>query len=688
MEAKEKIKFLTEQLNEHTRRYYVDSNPIISDYQFDMLMKELEELEKQYPEYRLPESPTQRVGGETTEKFNQIKHEIPMISLGNTYNEEEVREFDGRIKKSVHENYEYVCELKYDGLAISLLYEDGVLMHAITRGDGISGDEVTANIKTIGSIPLKLIGDYPSKLCVRGEVIMPHKSFQRLNEDKLDAGEQPFANPRNAASGTLKLQNSGEVARRGLDFKPYTVIAGNLAATNHYDSLKLAAKWGFKTSNYIVKCPDIDEVFNFINYWSENRKNLDFDIDGIVIKVNDFDLQEQLGTTVKVPRWAIAYKFKAESACTELLSVVFQVGRTGAITPVANLTPVQLAGTTVRRASLHNADIIKELDLHEHDFVYVEKGGDIIPKITGVNFDSRKKDSKPVIFPTYCPVCGTKLIRNEGEAAHYCPNENNCIPQIKGKIEHFISRKAMDIDSFGEETVSLLVDKGKIANIADIYKLTYNDIYGIEKIIIDENNNVSRKISLKEKSTETLLKSIENSKKRQFYHVLFALGIRHIGETTSKKLVKYYHSIDNLRKAGFEDLVSHEEIGEILAKAIIDYFADSKNIAIIDSLRSYGLKFDDSKITEQYSLFTEELPNVNPIFSLDGKTFVISGVFEKFSREEMKELIEKFGGKNATSVSKSTDYLVAGNNMGPAKRQKAEELGINIISEDELFEKK
>ena len=681
-EIKRKIQELSDKLNYHNTRYYVDSNPIISDYDFDMMMKELEAIEKDYPQFKLPDSPTQRVGGDITSKFKQVEHQIPMISLANTYNEGEVTDFDNRLRKSISEDFEYVCELKYDGLAISLIYENGILVRAITRGDGIIGDDVTANIKTIRTIPLKLIGDYPANLCVRGEIILPHSSFQKLNEEREEAGEQTFANPRNAASGTIKLQSSNEVAHRKLDFKLYSVISNEINAPNHYESLNLAKSWGFKTSNLILKCSDIQSVFEFIDYWDIHRKELEFDTDGIVIKLNDFVLQERLGSTAKVPRWAIAYKFKAEAALSELLSVVYQVGRTGAITPVANLTPVQLAGTTVKRASLHNADIIAELDLHERDYVYVEKGGEIIPKITGVELSKRNADNNRIVFPEYCPSCSAKLSRNEGEAAHYCTNTKNCLPQIKGKIEHFISRKAMNIASMGEETVSLLVDKNIIKNIADIYTLKYEDIFGLEREFVDDENNTVRKISLQQKSTENLLQSIEESKNRAFHQVLFALGIRHIGETVSKKLVKYFKNIDNIIKADFDSLVSCDEIGDIIANSIISYFSDTDSIELVERLKSYGLSFSTEDSNSQ-STNSVDLSILK--IDLKGKSVVVSGVFKNFSRDGIKDFLELAGANVISSISSKTDYVIAGENMGPAKYEKANKLRVRILSEDEVF---
>ncbi len=680
---KEKINSLTKQLNYYTKKYYVDNDPVISDYRFDLMLKELEELEKEYPEYKLPESPTQRVGGDVNEKFEQINHEIPMISLANTYNKSEVLDFDNRVHKLIDRNFDYVCELKYDGLAISLIYKEGVLDKAITRGDGVRGDIVTDNIRTIKTIPLKLSGDYPSNLCIRGEIIMPHSSFNKLNDEKEEIGEKPFANPRNAASGTIKLLNPKEVARRNLDFKIYTVLSEDLKATTHYNSILLAKEWGFKISEYTKECSNIDEVIDYIEYLDEKREHLDYDTDGAVVKINQFDIQEMLGTTAKVPRWAIAYKYKTESASTKLLSIEFSVGRTGTITPVANLQPVRLAGTTVKRASLHNDDIIQALDLHYNDYVFVEKGGEIIPKITGVDIDKRDPNNNDkVVFPEYCPICNTKLVRAEGEAAHYCPNDSTCMPQVKGRIEHFISRKAMNIDSIGSETVALLVDKGLIKDVSDLYLLKYDDLYGLERTIEDNEGNKVRKISLQKKSTENILKAIEESKKMPFSNVLYALGIRHVGETVSKQLVNYFKDIDSLMNASVEDLMQIDEIGEVIANSVVDYLSNETHITIINRLREYGLNF---KVDESNSNldFIKNLPN--PTISLEGKNVVVSGVYSRVSRDEMKMLIGYYGGKVVSSVSSKTDYIIAGDKMGPSKLKKATELGIKIITEDEFF---
>lgn len=707
MNPQERIKILTEELNVHNHKYYVEDNPIISDYQFDMMMKELEALEAEYPQYKLPDSPTQRVGGEFTDKFEQYEHPIKMYSLANTYSEQEIIDFENRIHKALSDdligNVEYVCELKYDGLAISLYYEDGVLTHAVTRGDGLTGDDVTANVKTIRTIPLRLSGDYPDEVCIRGEVIMPHKSFAALNEERERNGLQLFANPRNAASGTLKLQDSSEVARRNLDFKPYNII-GDLPCKNHYDCMMQARLWGFKiaTGNFLCKCLNINELIGIVNYWDTERDKLNFDIDGIVIKVNDFDMQKMLGETAKFPRWAIAYKFKAETACTELLSVSYQVGRTGVVTPVANLDPIHLAGTTVKRASLHNYDYIQYLDLHLHDYVFVEKGGEIIPKVTGVNIDFRKSDAEKVVFPTICPECGSVLEKNEGEAGSYCTNDKSCPPQIKGRIEHFVSKKAMDIDSIGSETVNLLVDSGLVTNAADLYSLSYNQLFGLERVVTNELGEKERKISIKEKSAQNILNSIEQSKSRPFASVLFALGIRFVGEVSSKHLAKHFGDIDAIINANYDQLIECKEVGDIIANSILSYFADPDNILIINKLKEYGLKFSINKnIAKKKSGSTFEDPlglfsdyeddgstsnSFNLKIDITGKTLVVSGVFSNFSRDEIKQIIEEKGGKVTSSISKSTDYVIAGDNMGPSKRDKATSFGIPIISEYDLFD--
>ena len=670
-EAKIKIEQLSAELQKHNYNYYVLSQPTISDYDFDQKLKELEKLEQQFPKFKLPDSPTQRVGGEPTKDFKTVKHKYPMLSLANSYSQEEIREFDQRVRKLIGDEVEYVCELKYDGVAIGLTYVNGILSQAVTRGDGVEGDDVTNNVKTIRSIPLKLQGNYPGEMEIRGEIFLPLKGFEELNQKRLENGEAPFANPRNSASGTLKMQDPKIVAQRPLDCFLYYIPTKHQGFKSHYESLKYAEKLGFKISKNIALCKSIDEIFEFINDWDEGRKHLEYEIDGIVIKVNDLKKQQDLGFTAKSPRWAIAYKFKAERAETKLLSVDFQVGRTGAITPVANLEPVQLAGTTVKRASLHNADIIKNLDLHYNDTVFVEKGGEIIPKIVGVNKALREEDSEEVTFTNICPECGTTLQRLEGEAAHYCPNEDNCPPQIKGKLEHFISRKAMNIDSLGEGKIEMLFDHNLLKDVSDFYKLEYDQLIGLEKIIPASEGKKEKKLSFKQKTVENILNGIEESKKLGFEKVLFALGIRHVGETVAKKLTAHFKNIDSLAKASIEELVEVEEIGEKIAESLTAWFSKPEHIKIIESLRNSGLNF---KISE-----TKTKSNL-----LEGKSFVVSGIFENHSRDELKKLIEENGGKNISSISSKTNYILAGDKMGPAKKQKAEKLGIPIISEEDF----
>lgn len=674
-EAKAQIEKLVAELNEHNYRYYVLSAPVISDYAFDMKLKELERLEAEFPDLVSPESPTRRVGGEVTKTFRQVKHIYPMLSLGNTYSEQEVVDFIKRVDKLAGEEVEFICELKYDGVAIGLRYENGRLAMAVTRGDGEQGDDVTANIRTIRSIPLQLRGDgYPEKFEIRGEVIMTRDAFNKLNQAKVENGEQPFANPRNAASGSLKMQHSAEVARRNLDCLLYGINAENLPYDNHYDNIRECRKWGFKIPDYMAKCRTVDEIFGFINFWEKERRSLNFDIDGVVIKVNSYTQQQKLGFTAKSPRWAIAYKFMAESASTRLLSIDYQVGRTGAVTPVANLEPVQLAGTTVKRASLHNADIMKKLDVRTGDSVFVEKGGDIIPKITGVDFDRRDADAPETQFATHCPECGAGLVRTEGEAAFYCPNDTGCPPQIKGRLEHFISRKAMNIDSLGEGKIEMLYEKGLVRNVADLYRLKQDDLLGLEKVLPAADGKKERRISFREKTVEKILNGIADSKKAPFSRVLYALGIRYVGETVAKKLVNHFGNISDLQNADFETLIDVPEIGEKIAESILDYISDEEHRKIIDDLRQAGLSF------------TTNQKNTSAGGKLAGKTFVVSGVFRNFSRDEIKTAIEQHGGNVVGSVSGNTNYLVAGENMGPAKRAKAEKLGIEIISEEEFIQ--
>lgn len=680
-EAKARISELSKIIENHNYNYYILANPSISDYDFDMLMNELISLEQQFPDLLLPDSPTQRVGGDITKEFQTVKHRYPMLSLSNSYNIEEVKDFITRIKKTIEEDVEFVCELKFDGVSISLSYENGLFVKAVTRGDGTQGDDVTTNVKTIRTIPLRLKGEYPDFFEMRGEIIMPHNSFNAINAEREELGMQPFANPRNAAAGTIKLQDSKEVAKRKLDQYCYFMMMDDdkMIFKNHYESLVYAKKWGFNVSNYMAICNNVDDIEDFINYWDTKRKELTFDIDGIVIKVNDFKQREILGFTSKSPRWAIAYKFKAEEAHTRLLSVDFQVGRHGTITPVANLEAVQLAGTVVKRATLHNGDFIEQLDLHYNDIVSVEKGGEIIPKITSVDLSKRKNDSEKVIFIDRCPECGTPLIKAEGEAAWYCPNTLGCPPQIKGRIEHFISRKAMNIESLGEGKVEVLFDNKLIKDYSDLYDLSFDKLFGLEKSIVVEDENtlfnevVVRKVSFKEKTANNILDAIEKSKSVPFARVLFALGIKYVGETTAKLIAKSMGSIDNIINASIEELTEIEEVGEKIALSIKEFFNDRRNIEIIDRLKSAGLQFEQEKV----------VVNENQILS--GMSIVVSGVFATMSRDEIKQLIEEHGGKNVSSISKKTSFVVAGDKMGPEKRKKAESLGIEIKSEEDFL---
>lgn len=680
-EAKARISELSKIIENHNYNYYILANPSISDYDFDMLMNELISLEQQFPDLLLPDSPTQRVGGDITKEFQTVKHRYPMLSLSNSYNIEEVKDFITRIKKTIEEDVEFVCELKFDGVSISLSYENGLFVKAVTRGDGTQGDDVTTNVKTIRTIPLRLKGEYPDFFEMRGEIIMPHSSFNAINAEREELGMQPFANPRNAAAGTIKLQDSKEVAKRKLDQYCYFMMMDDdkMIFKNHYESLVYAKKWGFNVSNYMAICNNVDDIEDFINYWDTKRKELPFDIDGIVIKVDDFKQREILGFTSKSPRWAIAYKFKAEEAHTRLHSVDFQVGRHGTITPVANLEAVQLAGTVVKRATLHNGDFIEQLDLHYNDIVSVEKGGEIIPKITSVDLSKRKKDSEKVIFIDRCPECGTPLIKAEGEAAWYCPNTLGCPPQIKGRIEHFISRKAMNIESLGEGKVEVLFDNKLIKDYSDLYDLSFDKLFGLEKSIVVEDENtlfnevVVRKVSFKEKTANNILDAIEKSKYVPFARVLFALGIKYVGETTAKLIAKSMGSIDNIINASIEELTEIEEVGEKIALSIKEFFNDRHNIEIIDRLKSAGLQFEQEKV----------VVNENQILS--GMSIVVSGVFATMSRDEIKQLIEEHGGKNVSSISKKTSFVVAGDKMGPEKRKKAESLGIEIKSEEDFL---
>lgn len=662
MTPKERIDWLRAELHRHNYNYYVMNAPEITDKEFDDLMRELQDLEKEHPEYADENSPTMRVGSDLNKNFTQVAHKYPMLSLGNTYSESEVTDFYERVKKALNEDFEICCELKYDGTSISLTYEDGKLVRAVTRGDGEKGDDVTDNVKTIRTIPLVLHGDYPSTFEIRGEILMPWESFEALNRER-EAREEPlFANPRNAASGTLKSQNSSVVAARKLDAYLYYLLGEDLPADGHYECLQKAAQWGFKISEHMKKARTLQEVFDYINYWDTERKNLPVATDGIVLKVNSLRQQKNLGYTAKSPRWAIAYKFQAERALTRLNKVSYQVGRTGAITPVANLDPVQLSGTVVKRASLHNADIIEGLDLHIGDMVYVEKGGEIIPKITGVDTDARGiLLGEKVKFITRCPECGTPLVRFEGEAAHYCPNETACPPQIKGKIEHFISRRAMNIDGLGPETVDMFYRLKLIKDAADLYHLTVDDIKDLDR--------------MGQKSAENIVNGIAASRSVPFERVLFALGIRFVGETVAKKIARSFKSIDEVEQASLETLMSIDEIGEKIAQSIVSYFGNPLNRNLVERLKEAGLQFSRSE--EDLSGYTDKLA---------GQSIVISGVFEHHSRDEYKEMIERNGGKNVGSISSKTSFILAGANMGPAKLEKAQKLGIRIMSENEFLD--
>lgn len=660
-EAKERIERLRLEIEDHNKRYYVLNEPVISDFEYDLLINELVTLEKKYPEFDSDNSPTRRIGSdlELKKEFRQYEHIYPMLSLGNTYSEEELRDFDSRLKKSVAEIPEYVCELKYDGASVSITYKDGILFHALTRGDGTRGDDVTINIKTIKSIPLKLKGDnIPPLFVIRGEILMTRAVFNKLNEDREREGISPFANPRNAAAGTLKMLDPAVVASRKLDCLFYYLLGEELPFSTHHENMLTASGWGFMVPESMRLCKNINEVIDYIAFWEKERKNLPFDIDGVVIKVNSIKQQNDLGFTAKSPRWAIAFKYKAEQALTRLQSVSFQVGRTGTVTPVANLEPVFLGGTTVKRASLHNADQIFLLDLHYNDMVFVEKGGEIIPKIVGTDNSWRNEQSQKVLFPQTCPECGTMLVRNEGEANHFCPNYLHCPPQIKGRIEHYVSRKAMNIEGLGEETIDLLYNRGLIRTAADLYELKADQL-----AILDR---------LGDKSADNIITSINNSVNVPYHRVLFALGIRHVGETVAKTLAKEFKSIDELLSADYESLTNVHEIGPKIATSIIDFFRDEENITIIRRLKSSGIRFSREESDIKGGL-------------LEGKSIVISGVFSKHSRDEYKELIEMHGGKNTTSVSAGTSFLLAGENMGPAKKMKADKLGIKLLTEEEFL---
>jgi DNA ligase (NAD+) len=660
-EAKARILSLSAELNRHNDLYYIQAKPEISDQAFDFLLKELESLEAQFPDFALPNSPSKRVGGDITKKFESVRHEFPMLSLANTYSEEEIQEWAGRISKAGMEDLEFVCELKYDGVAIGLRYEMGELVRAVTRGDGEQGEDITANVRTIRTVPLSLKGDFPDKFEIRGEVFMPLAAFNNLNEAREEAGEERFANPRNTAAGTLKLQDSAVVATRGLDTFLYGVYGNDLPFQSHMDAVKVAGSWGFKIPSeahgYISSTNTIAGVMDFIHYWDEHRTELPFEIDGIVIKVNSYEHQRRLGFTAKSPRWATAFKFKAKQVQTRLLSVDYQVGRTGAITPVANLSPISLGGTTVKRASLHNADQIEKLDLHLEDLVCVEKGGEIIPKIVGLDLAKRLPNAIPVGFITHCPECHSLLVREEGEAQHFCPNQVSCPPQVIGRIQHFVSRKAMNIDGIGEETVAQLVNEGVITTLADLYDLTREPLLALDRMA--------------DKSVDNLLAGIEASKQVPFERVLFGLGIRFVGETVAKKLAYAFGTMDTLQIATFEELLAVDEIGERIANSLISFFKNQESLQLIARLKLHGLNMEVEKRALDSTV-------------LEGKTLVVSGVFDSFSRDELKHLIDINGGKNTGSVSAKTDFLVAGEGMGPSKLKKATDLGVTILSEEEF----
>jgi DNA ligase (NAD+) len=657
MNVEEKINELRTQLREHNYNYYVLDNPTISDYDFDVLLKELQELETTHPEFDDPNSPTHRVGGEVTKNFETVPHEFRMYSLDNSYSKEDLEDWEKRIKKMVDGEVQYTCELKYDGASMSLTYENGALAKAVTRGDGFQGDNVTANVKTIKSVPLQLQGDYPEKFEIRGEIVLPFEGFTKMNAERLANGEEPYRNPRNTASGSLKLQDSAEVAKRPLECLLYSIKGNNLPINTQFESLEKARQWGFKVPDVAKLAKSIDEVLEFVNYWDVHRHELPYETDGVVIKVNNLQQQEELGYTAKAPRWAMAYKFKAEQVSTKLEQITYQVGRTGAVTPVANLQAVELAGTIVKRASLHNADQIEKLDIREGDTVFVEKGGEIIPKIIGVDFTERDPNSLPTEYIKECPECNTPLTRTEGDAKHYCPNEEGCPPQIIGRIQHYISRKAMDIEGLGGETVSLLVNNGLINNYADLYLLKVEQIVPLERMA--------------QKSAENLVAGVAASKNIPFERVLFGLGIRYVGETVAKKLAKHFKSIDALMTASFDELISVDEIGDRIAESVIEFFSSEEHKETIQRLQEYGVQLKLSK---------EALANQTN--TLEGNTFVVSGVFHKVSRTELKKLIEDNGGKVSSSISGKTNFVVAGDNMGPSKRTKAENLGIEIISEE------
>ncbi len=675
---------LVSELKLHNYKYYVLSQPIISDYEFDQLLKQCEAIESLHPEWVQSDSPTQVVGGEVTKNFEQVKHTYPMMSLGNTYSAEELGEFDQRVRKAIGDDFTYVCELKFDGLAISISYENGKMIRAVTRGDGTQGDDVTANVKTIRSIPQQLHGNFPASFDIRGEIFMHKKTFERLNEslkkelieqgvDEDKIAERLYKNPRNFASGSLKMQDSKEVAKRSLDAFLYFVYTKENICETHAESLMLAESWGFQVSDHYQECTNLAEVLAFINKYESERHKLSYEIDGVVIKVNQYKHQEDLGFTAKIPKWAISYKYKAESALTQLLSVSYQVGRTGAITPVANLKPVQLAGTTVKRASLYNADEIERLDLHELDWVHVEKGGEIIPKITSVNAEKRDLFAQKINYIAVCPECGTQLIRKEGEAVHYCPNDSHCKPQLIGRLEHFVSRKAMNIDGLGAETVAALFQKNLIRTYADLYTLTYDQLNGLSFELEDPETGKIKKRSIKEKGAENIIQGIALSKTVPFERVLFALGIRMVGETVAKKLAQHFENVANLMQANAEQIAAVHEIGEKIAENVLRFFSDEENIAVVNRLQAYGLN-----LQMQYD------PSIQRSDALAGKSFLVSGTFS-MSRDDLKKLIENNGGRNVSAISKSLDYLIAGDKMGPEKLKKAADLNIPLISEQDFL---
>jgi DNA ligase (NAD+) len=662
MDVQNTIQSLREELNQHNYSYYVLDTPTITDFEFDQKLKQLQELEAQYPEFFDENSPSQRVGGTITKNFNTVIHDYRMYSLDNSYSKEDLIDWETRIHKALgNAPLQYTCELKYDGASISITYEDGKLKRAVTRGDGFQGDDVTTNIKTIKSIPLQLKGSCPSKFDIRGEIILPLQGFAKMNQELIEIGETPYSNPRNTASGSLKLQDSSEVAKRPLECLLYFIVGNNLNIKTQFESLEAARKWGFKVPNEAKLANSIEEVFEFINHWDIHRHDLPYETDGVVIKVNDFHQQDELGYTAKSPRWAIAYKFKAEQVSTVLNSISYQVGRTGSITPVANLKPVQLAGTIVKRASLHNADQIEKLDIRVGDTVFVEKGGEIIPKIIGVDFTKRNPESEPTEYITHCPECNTGLVRTEGEANHYCPNFYGCPPQIIGRIQHYISRKAMDIEGLGGETVGLLFNNNLVKDYSDLYELTVEQILPLERMA--------------QKSAENLVNGVQQSKEIPFERVLYALGIRYVGETVAKKLAKHYKNIDALRNASLMDLILVDEIGEKIAQSVIEFFDNQENVKIIERLKGFGVQLE---LIEKF--------NPDATNKLEGKTFVVSGVFEKFSRDDLKKAIEDNGGKVGSSISAKTHFVVAGDNMGPAKLEKANQLKVPIISENDFLE--